>query len=245
MELQESRQEFNDLKGFATDNMPEIHELTQIGSLPLIVDVEPIQNALITIADLGIAAIPLAASLGSKFLTLIEKRNTLSHAKFEKNQAKEQVKDIQSILKIQKQAKNKFEITSIESKSNHELKVKELQDQYISMNNEARQDSVNNISAKFEEFFEENGKLRNLTMARLYELSSELTKENENIFIAGMSHRQSVSDLIEDYCDAVFYHSFTPCERSSSLSDDFYSVLDALHRIQWGLVTSDSSLPRK
>ena len=113
MELQESRQEFNDLKAFATDNMPEIHELTQIGSLPLIVDIEPIQNALITIADLGIAVIPLAASLGSKFLTLIEKRNTLSHAKFEKSQAKEQVKDIQSILKIQKQAKNKFEITSI------------------------------------------------------------------------------------------------------------------------------------
>ena len=49
---------------------------------------------------------------------------------------------------------------------------------------------------------------------------------------------------LQDFCDALFYHSFTECTLQDAplLSDDFSKLLDKLNKLQWDSVKGDNNL---
>ena len=53
-----------------------------------------------------------------------------------------------------------------------------------------------------------------------------------------MNQRSMIMVLYEDFCDALFYHSFTECsaDQTPIMADDFSVLLQKLKSLQWDLV---------
>ena len=61
-----------------------------------------------------------------------------------------------------------------------------------------------------------------------------------------MVQRSMVMNLYQDFCDGLFYFSFTECYSEhyvGTMSDDFGSMLENLKDIQWDTITSMENLP--
>merc|ERR1719300_1999510 len=71
-------------------------------------------------------------------------------------------------------------------------------------------------------------------------LTDALYAKVANLKQHSMVQRSMVMNLYQDFCDGLFYFSFTECYSEhyvGTMSDDFGSMLENLKDIQWDTIT--------
>ena len=73
---------------------------------------------------------------------------------------------------------------------------------------------------------------------------NSITKKLYGLKQASMNQRSMIMTLYEDFCDALFYHSFTECsaEQTPVMSDDFDILLQKLITLRWDSVVGENGL---
>merc|ERR1711915_163516 len=96
---------------------------------------------------------------------------------------------------------------------------------------------------KFKEAFEESNKQY---ISMMNKLTDALYTKVANLKQHSMVQRSMVMNLYQDFCDGLFYFSFTDCysgQYVGTMSDDFGTMLENLKDIQWDTITSMETLP--
>jgi len=106
------------------------------------------------------------------------------------------------------------------------------------------------ITDLFEEFrvaFEDSN---NQYISMMNELTSALYTKVASVHQHSMVQRSLIGNLYTDFCDGLFYFSFTECYKDNpteqyvpTMSEDFGTLLEKLKEIQWDSITSAENLP--
>ena len=99
----------------------------------------------------------------------------------------------------------------------------------------------------FTQAFEDSNKKY---IERMNNLTAALYTKVASVKQHSMVQRSMIMNLYQDYCDGLFYFSFTDCfgnDDIPTMSDEFGTILMKLNDIQWDSITSmeswEGSLP--
>ena len=110
-------------------------------------------------------------------------------------------------------------------------------------NKEAYKQEIMELFDRFNEAFEASNKEY---IAKMNELTASLYAKVAGVTQHSMVQRSMIMNLYQDFCDGLFYFSFTECfagQYVPTMSDDFDTLLFKLNDIKWNSITSMESLP--
>ena len=96
---------------------------------------------------------------------------------------------------------------------------------------------------EFKEQFEESNKQY---ISKLNDLTTALYTKVASVKQHSMIQRSMIMNIYQDFCDGIFYFSFTECFGENyvpTMSDPFDTMLMKLKDIQWNSITSAENLP--
>ena len=102
------------------------------------------------------------------------------------------------------------------------------------------------ITKLFEQFKAEFEKSNDLYIERMNDLTNSLYTKVADVKQHSMTQRAMILNLYQDYCDGLFYFSFTSCDANKdvpTMSDPFHLLLEKLNDLQWDAITSLETLP--
>ena len=112
---------------------------------------------------------------------------------------------------------------------------------------EAFKQKITDLFEKFRVAFEDSN---NQYISMMNELTSALYTKVASVHQHSMVQRSLIGNLYTDFCDGLFYFSFTECYKDNlteqyvpTMSEDFGTLLEKLKEIQWDSITSAENLP--
>ena len=97
----------------------------------------------------------------------------------------------------------------------------------------------------FDKFKAEFEKSSNEYVGKMNTLTGTLYSKVAQLKQASMTQRSMVMNLYQDFCDGLFYHSFSNCdeEKVPTMSDDFDTILEKLNSLSWDSADWQDDLP--
>jgi len=213
------------------------------------VDPAGLQQAMSTYNDRGEQLIQETINFAQLLMHLADLAGELEVAKFDLEIAIEQVERAKQMLEDLKVQHDEYVEWMNQHRDDYQDKCDEFADAYNDASAASKEAFKQQIIEKFEKFklaFEEsNAKY----VASMNALTGALYTKVASVQQHSMVQRSMIMNLYQDYCDGLFYFSFTECDKKDgkvpTMSEDFGYLLEKLNDIQWDSITSQESLPNK
>jgi len=240
-EMKNSTSKFNDVKINGETRLDAIWDLTEHE-----VDPADLKNAMFTYTDRGTQLIQETINFSNLMMELGDKTGELEVAKIDLQNAIDDVERIEQMLLDLQQEHQEY----IDWMNQHRDEYQDKCDEFAEAYDEASQATkdafkkeIMELFNKFKEAFEESNKQY---ISMMNKLTDALYTKVANLKQHSMVQRSMVMNLYQDFCDGLFYFSFTECYSEhyvGTMSDDFGSMLENLKDIQWDTITSMENLP--
>jgi len=123
----------------------------------------------------------------------------------------------------------------------YQNKTDEFADAYDAASQEAKQAFKKDIMELFNKFREAFEESNNQYISMMNNLTGALYSKVASVKQHSMVQRSMIMNLYQDFCDGVFYFSFTDCYADDyvpTMSDRFDTMLIKLKNIEWDGITS-------
>jgi len=240
-EMKKSTSKFNDVRNNGETRLDPIWDLTEG-------DVDPgdLKFAMFTYADSGTSLIQETINFSNLMMKLGDIAGELEVAKIDLQNAIDDVKRIEQMLIDLQQKQQDYIDWMNQHRDDYQNKCDEFADAYDEASQAAKdafRKEIMELFYKFKEAFEESNKQY---ISMMNKLTDALYTKVANLKQHSMVQRSMVMNLYQDFCDGLFYFSFTDCysgQYVGTMSDDFGTMLENLKDIQWDTITSMETLP--
>jgi len=236
---------FHDMEILGQTKIASVGPATENG-----VDPAGLQQAMSTYNDRGSQLVQETANFAQLMMHLADLAGELQVAELDLEIAIEQVERVKKMLEdLQKQHEEYVEWMN-QHRDEYQNKTDEFAAAYANSSTadkEAFKEQIIFLFEKFELAFEDSN---NKYIAMMNDLTGALFEKVASVKQHSMVQRSMVMNLYQDYCDGLFYFSFTECYKDNpteqyvpTMSDDFQSFLFKLKNIEWDSITNMESLP--
>ena len=242
-ELKTKGPRFDELDNIADNELSIINAETDYG----IDGFDKLIMAIKKVSSIGRELITSSATFAEDLLSLAERNDELSVAQGDLQRAIADVETIKETLEKLQESANNYNNTMNSVQQDYYDKIEEMKEQYEQMEEEMRQKFIEEIKERFEKFKQTYDEMRDSYLQALDESSTAVQDKIYGLNIASMTQRSMLMVLYRDFCDTIFYHSFTICNEDDVplMGDEFDKLLLKLNNIAWDSITSSSNLPRK
>jgi hypothetical protein len=197
------------------------------------------------IAAVGQCLVEETAHFSDTLLHAIEKQDELTVAQNDLERAIQYVEDINLMMDQLQETQEHYEEDMDAAREEYEAKVEELSKAFENATQEILDQFHEDISILITSFESTFLELENMYNQQVSNAMTTVLRKRYGLREQSMTQRSMVFTLFADYCDATFYHAFSPCHGSDIplMSDDFLTIIEKLGKIQWGAITSSESLP--
>ena len=237
---------FNDIRIAGETEIDDIGIVTEYA-----VDPAPMKEAMFTYTDRGTQLIAETTNFAGLMMHLADVSGDLEVAELDLQMAIEDVNRVQQMLANLTAEHDRYIEDMDQRRKEYEDKTDEYEDAYESASNQTRQDfekQITDLFKLFEETFEESNKQY---ISQMNDLTASLYAKVASVTQHSMVQRSAIMNLYQDYCDALFFFSFTDCNGEPdpeaqngqsaaipTMSDDFNTLIIKLEAIDWSIITS-------
>ena len=199
------------------------------------------------VSSIGRALVESSSQFAEDLLSLAERNDELKVARADLVRATENVENIKETLEALQQDTNNYNSNMNSISEDYYNKINELNQNFQDMTEEMRMKFIEEIQEKYDEYAQKYNEMRD---SYLESFDKTLTAVQDKIYglnVASMTQRTMLMVLFRDFCDTLFYHSFSECNEKDVpiMGDDFDELLRKLSNIEWDSITSITNLPRK
>ena len=231
---------FNDIRISGETEIAHIGEVTG-GE----VDPTDMRQAMLTYTDRGTQLTQETVNFAELMMHLADLAGDLQVAELDLKLAIEDVERIEQMLVDLQHQQEQYMEDMEERRQEYEDKCDEFASAYDTAsdaNKEAYKQEIMDLFDRFNEAFEASNKEY---IAKMNELTAALYAKVAGVTQHSMVQRSMIMNLYQDYCDGLFYFSFTECftdqQSVPTMSDDFDTLLLKLNEIEWNSINSMES----
>lgn len=220
------------------------------------VDPSNLQAVMYTYNDRGTQLTMETINFADIMMHLADLSNELQVAKFNLELAMEQLNRTEQMLDDLIEQHVAYVYWINKHREEYENKCDEFAEAYDTASTETKEAFKKEIIERFERFkqaFEESNKQY---IERMNQLTSALYTKMATVKQHSMVQRSMIMNLYQDYCDGLFYFTFSECYCGTmtreiqddftcvpTMSDSFTTILNKLNEIKWNSITTISNLP--
>ena len=204
-----------------------------------------VMMACTSVSDVGHQLINEASDFADKVLQLSERNDELIVARQDMNRTVAEIEHIRLMLIELKQEMEDFMNNRDQAREEYEQHLKDLEEQYNTITAEQKEEFRKKITESFLQFQTTFRSIAESYNNKMYDLLSGIHQKFYGLKEHSMNQRSMIMSLFIEYCDADFYHSFTPCDdlKLPLMSDELDTLLDKLKDIEWNSITSSENIP--
>lgn len=231
---------FSDMNGFADNELKNIGPQTDYGVNPA-----GMQQAINMYASRGKELTAETANFGQLMLKLADLGGELEVAELDLQMATEEVSRIMDRMALLKYQHKFFVADMNKTRDEYQDETDAFADAYEDASAETKEEFKTNITILFDKFKAEFEKSSNEYVGKMNTLTGTLYSKVAQLKQASMTQRSMVMNLYQDFCDGLFYHSFSNCdeEKVPTMSDDFDTILEKLNSLSWDSADWQDDLP--
>ena len=171
-------------------------------------------------------------------MQLVHSQDQLVTAENDMKRAQEEVENIQNAIIELQSTTDQYQNDMQQNQQEYEDKVEELKQNYETASTELLQQLQAEIEERFEKYTQIYDDKKEEYIKGIQDGITNINYKLMGLKDASMNQRSIIMVLYEDFCDALYYHSFTECSvvQTPVMSDDFDKLLDKLEHLQWDLV---------
>ena len=232
--------DFDEIERTATIKIDAMNQATDFE----IEGADDVMMACTSVSDVGHQLIIEASDFANIMLQLAERNDELAVAKEDKNRTIAEIEYIQEMIETLLKEQEEFEKNRDESRNDYENQLKDMEERYANMTQELREEYRKNITASFAKFKDNFKGIAEAYNNQIYSLMGGIHKKLYGLKEHSMNQRAMIMNLFMEYCDADFYHTFTPCDDHGLpfMSDEIDIILRKLNDIQWNSVTANENI---
>ena len=182
--------------------------------------------------------------MSKELIDLADQYKELHEAWVEMEKENKSVLGLQDSLKYLEKGKDEYflKIQNLQSKFDDASVA--LQDA-VNENMENNETIMNEVSENFEHFRNQFNIYKVSYQADMTSMISHLDDKINTMKASNLTQRIIILDIFYQYCDALFYQTFTKCHQINiDMSGSFSSILEELRKLQWQISTFQNKLPQ-
>ena len=203
-----------------------------------------LQNAYVTTSKLGNRLLNKVVSHADIVMQLVHSKDQLATAEADILRAEEEVQNIKNAIAQLGETTNQYQNDMDQNRADYEAKVEELKANWKNASTELKLQLQAEIEERFDKYSQIYADKQQEYINAIQASINSITKKLYGLKQASMNQRSMIMTLYEDFCDALFYHSFTECsaEQTPVMSDDFDILLQKLITLRWDSVVGENGL---
>ena len=197
-----------------------------------------LQTAYVTTSKIGNRLLDKVVSYADIVMQLVHSKDQLATAEADILRAQEEVQNIKDAITKLGDTTNEYQDDMGQNQADYEAKVEELKANWQNATLELKHKLQTEIEERFERYNQIYSDKQQEYINAIQTGINSITKKLYGLKQASMNQRSMIMVLYEDFCDALFYHSFTECsaDQTPIMADDFSVLLQKLKSLQWDLV---------
>ena len=205
---------------------------------------EDLQTAYLTTSSIGNRLSDNVVSYANVVMQLVHSKDQLATAEADIERAKEEVQNIKDAIVQLGETANQYQDDMQQNQDDYEAKVEELKNNWKNATEELKQKLKDEIEDRFEKYRQIYSDKKQEYINAIQSGINSITKKLYGLKQASMNQRSMILVLYDDFCDALFYHSFTECsaDQTPVMSDNFDVLLQKLKSLEWNLVQGQNNL---
>jgi len=242
VELKLKAPSFDVLDRTAEIKIADLNEVTnnEIACIP------DVMLAMTAVSNIGHQLISEAADFAETCLELAERGDALAVAKADLERTTQEIDDILNKRQALEDERKIFENDRNKAKEEYERWLKDLQDQYNDITEEALAEFKEKITDSFKAFQQTFTRIADAYKDQLFSVTEGIHQKFYQLKEHSMTQRAMVISIYQDFCDALYYATFKSCTadeyKMPSMSDEFEEILEFLSDIQWDAIQAGQYL---
>lgn len=240
-EMKNSTSKFQDMDTLGKTKIESVGKATDNG-----VDPADLQQAMSMYASRGGQLIQETVNFAKLMMHLADLTGELKAAETDLEISIDQVnRAIAMQVTLAKQHED-YEEWMNQHRDDYNNKCQEFAKEYDTASAERKEEFKKEITALFEKFKKAFEESNDIYVEKMNDLTAALYSKIAGVKLHSMSQRSIMMNLYQDFCDGLFYFSFTNCDSDNdvpTMSDSFSELLQKLNQLKWDLITSLENVP--
>ncbi len=203
-----------------------------------------LQTAYVTTSKIGNRLLDKVVSYADVVMQLVHSKDQLATAEADIQRAEEEVQNIKDAITQLEDTTNQYHDDMGQNQADYEAKVEELKANWKNATIELKRKLQAEIEERFDRYSQIYSDKQQEYINAIQAGINSITKKLYGLKQASMNQRSMIMVLYEDFCDALFYHTFTECsvDQTPVMADDFSVLLQKLNSLEWDLVQGQNNL---